>query len=1542
MPIKFRPIDTGGRDYSPIKTREIKTRPIEPKLEDIEGEDYFLPPRHQDPAGIISRTGEVADYEPLSAPAYAGARALSAIIEKPAWALTEGLFRVGRFNMKIMGFDRDVKTIESAKKSPRWVQAIEDLPNRALGWLDRQIDYLSQPEKHGLITPRAESTREKIREAAYQRSIALGIGADIAESAVDLGALLVQMALIKKASPVKAGQIMPTANQLSNTLKHLGRIGLHGVATTTGTGVERAKSGLYRIAYNMTPYITNALGVTEWTAVATDTMLNTFLTSPVYYDSIKRAGGINEESLSVIAPQLVMDIAMAWNTRGLPENRMRAAWAKRENLIAKDYKVPADVAKTMMRTAHGDIDRLIGEGHIRTEPTRAEPAKAGAVRDDVIRPEAIRSDEVRPEVRPEVERSEVYKGMKIERIGDGTAEVYERVGDDSSAFLVRPDESGRDTVEQARNYIDDIRAYEAKTGGYATWGEEDREFRAEVVREEEGIKEPPAEKEEVEIRSRPAVSDEERKLIVPTKKEINEMARGLRDADIAKYDPDADLLNMIDKVVGKVNFAKGTYDIQEEVRDISAYIKRRVGSAKGVDFDVAADMLKMDSNEFLGKLLTYQRPDTKTLGEYREMAEHQFLNDERAQAYLREMREAETAEKRQEAKEKLENRRDTILGRAISEIEKSDLDKEVKERLTTRISEISRVQPGALTRAKIQAYQTEVENMIKGLKLSDHDKFKFVSRIKRANTQKQVISVMKDIRDTAEVYGQQAEKRDIRKKINREIKFTRPIKQGARRVGKYDYSTNKLVEELRGFNRYTQARAQAELDAMPTEGLSQSDLIKARMLSYKANGMKGSVELHRQILKDIQHIKETGAEAKGEADFIMKLQRAERVRELTDLLDKNKTTPKNFRTKVGNMYRLGFSNTYSMLNSMFGREIARKYDPEIKQANKYTDVFYKTEKTVEAVSEILGLEKPHELNFEFARMADDKLTLIDRDGLQTEVSKLELMDIHNSIKNELIRERYYNGFGEEQIKLALQNLTPAEMRAADFLMESLKEYESVLNERAIEITGRDNGRVKNYWPSTAEFIGDLFDDVRQQGETPSAMKGRVKNSKIMPRPVNAWGKFLKHVSEGEHVKHLSREYETLARLFKERAVAKRIKQNYGDKIYNTIMKQIDNISLNKNRESVDAVSELFGVAINNWTKAKTAANPTVFARQLMSVFNYAGDMPSGEWAKGFFNSMKNPKRTFNYMWRNCPYLKARFKMGYSEALARAIEGSSLLKTRGENFSNALTVFGRAGDIAAIIYGGDSYVRYLMKPVSEGGKGMTKAEAFKEFEWATLKGQQSPFSAGGSEFQNSRNPIARLFLSFQNANNQAFRKIVDDTISYYNKEINADQWIKTFTIHGILRSLSYVWAGQLTWEGFKGVGRLVRGEEREGDSLIKDATDEFYINLAVLPVIAVPVLEDLVDYAARLALGKPAYDPINMPMLDDITMAVQKASKKEITLEDYFDMFSVPAEMITGLPLKTIKRYYKHTAVGDNKKTQKTKSRGKATRKSKVRDTKRKR
>ena len=108
------------------------------------------------------------------------------------------------------------------------------------------------------------------------------------------------------------------------------------------------------------------------------------------------------------------------------------------------------------------------------------------------------------------------------------------------------------------------------------------------------------------------------------------------------------------------------------------------------------------------------------------------------------------------------------------------------------------------------------------------------------------------------------------------------------------------------------------------------------------------------------------------------------------------------------------------------------------------------------------------------------------------------------------------------------------------------------------------------------------------------------------------------------------------------------------------------------------------------------------------------------------------------------------------------------------------------------------------------------------------------------------------------------------------------------------------------------------------------------------MIAVPVLEDLVDYAARLALGKPAYDPINMPMLDDITMAVQKARKKEITLEDYFDMFSVPAEMITGLPLKTIKRYYKHTAVGDNKKTQKTKSRGKATRKSKVRDTKRKR
>ena len=70
------------------------------------------------------------------------------------------------------------------------------------------------------------------------------------------------------------------------------------------------------------------------------------------------------------------------------------------------------------------------------------------------------------------------------------------------------------------------------------------------------------------------------------------------------------------------------------------------------------------------------------------------------------------------------------------------------------------------------------------------------------------------------------------------------------------------------------------------------------------------------------------------------------------------------------------------------------------------------------------------------------------------------------------------------------------------------------------------------------------------------------------------------------------------------------------------MDQIENVSLNKTTERMDAVSGVLGKAVNNWVMAKIAVNPGVFAKQLISQINYAENMPTGAWAKDYFKGME--------------------------------------------------------------------------------------------------------------------------------------------------------------------------------------------------------------------------------------------------------------------------------------------------------------------------------
>lgn len=837
----------------------------------------------------------------------------------------------------------------------------------------------------------------------------------------------------------------------------------------------------------------------------------------------------------------------------------------------------------------------------------------------------------------------------------------------------------------------------------------------------------------------------------------------------------------------------------------------------------------------------------------------------------------------------------------------------VTKRETTLLNERIKAVEQGIREGKLQAreeikdIQKQFVEMIEESGLSANDKAKFFRFEKNIQTPEQFQKAIPEIISRIQLLKNTGEKKAIEKQIGRELKYTKPVKEGQRRVGRYDYETNKFFEEIRRINNLGQEEAQAELDAMPAENLTQMDIIKTRMLFLTTNGMSGSLDLHKQVLEDIQLIKQIGEEAKDEADFVKKLQRHRAVEEISESIDKIKGDKDSIITKIENAYRLGFSNIYSMLNSIAGKEVAEKYDPEPKENNREIAIFEKVNETADRIAEMLGVDNFPAVVSAFQDMAVQEFEIVDSEGLKTEINKLGLIDIYNSIKNDVIRDRYFNAFGEEQIQELLNNLTPAEEAVADYLQESVQGYREVLNQRSIEITGRDLGEVINYWPATSEYQQNVTDDIRLQGETPSALKARSQSAYVIPIPKDAWLKFLKHVSQSEHVQHLSREYEMLKRIFQDRKIKNQITNKFGEDVYKTLLAQIDNISLNKQTERLDAISEAWGVMVNNWVKAKVALNPSIFFKQLISVVNYAENMPAGEWSVGFFKGLASPKETFDFMWKNSKgFLEERYNKGYSEALREAIKGASGIEKHKFNWATGLTYLARAGDISAVAYGGYPYVQWQIS------QGKTVEEAFDAFRRATLKSQQSGLSSGLSQYQNSKNSAWRIYLAFKNTANQYLRKQVDAIISYRNEEIPTDKLAKITLIYSVINPLLYALVGYGITKGWKEIGKALFGtKERRRRETDDDLVSSLMIQLAINPFEAVFVLNDISEYVARRVARKNTYGVISTPVIDDISKAFQKIGKKNPTLMDYFEGSGTFAELGTGLPILTGLRIFKN-------------------------------
>ena len=208
--------------------------------------------------------------------------------------------------------------------------------------LDEIYDYYSQPEKNAPVSSIIDPERERRSIEAKKQSFAKGLINDIGEQATDMIQLMTQMSVLFPTAPIAGSLTTETGGALAGGIgrfvQNTGKVGLYSALTTQGTAGERIKNGLMMVANNLTAPIANATGAVGLKAATIDYALNAAVNIEPYWNAIKTAEG-PQDLVYKLLPQIAMDIRGAWNTRGLPENQMKAQ-------IKKQYSM-SDINKNM-------------------------------------------------------------------------------------------------------------------------------------------------------------------------------------------------------------------------------------------------------------------------------------------------------------------------------------------------------------------------------------------------------------------------------------------------------------------------------------------------------------------------------------------------------------------------------------------------------------------------------------------------------------------------------------------------------------------------------------------------------------------------------------------------------------------------------------------------------------------------------------------------------------------------------------------------------------------------------------------------------------------------------------------------------------------------------------------------------------------------------------------------------------------------------------------------------------------------------------------
>lgn len=736
-------------------------------------------------------------------------------------------------------------------------------------------------------------------------------------------------------------------------------------------------------------------------------------------------------------------------------------------------------------------------------------------------------------------------------------------------------------------------------------------------------------------------------------------------------------------------------------------------------------------------------------------------------------------------------------------------------------------------------------------------------------------------------------------------------------------------------------------------------ILKVKFLEYKSNNAKDlNLSATRSLLEDILQLKFEGRRAKNEQDLKKALTRYDYKNNLIEIMDKHRdnniakylarwTAGDTIFTSEGTL-----ANWESLLTGIFDKATAEKYsllkseaDVEVYAHRKSLEFYkkamdiYHLNRSTDGLKNKIRNVWDRALDFDNIQPLADLFRKYDEttypfkqatwnkdtgEFVETtiELNHSQLITLYAWSLNPNLKERLITQFVGEDVpngaeklnELMFSKLSEQDKLFAWAMVDTCDTMYEDTNEVFIRTTGLSLPRVDNYIPSKTERIGsdlDMMHETMLRSTNPSFIKQRKNCSRIKMEPISPLEIILPHINKTARYVVMSEKVNFYNRIFQSPDIKAKIIEIYGkksgEKIHRILLNQLATSTYDNYAKSITVGKNLIDTVASNYITSKIGGNLKVMFSQLTSMVNYCENMPFGMWSKGFADALAHPKKTVDFMFKNCEYLQARLAGNSQNEIISMVTNNSDKFRALRNFCTSNTKY---GDIIAIMFGGKPYVDYLIS------KGMSQEEAFTKFTEDTLRSQQSGHSSATSAWQKkqAQNAITRMIFAFNNTNFQYERKFVDAMANLAKGDISKEEFMKSFLIYKIfnpilftsfLSDLSLLILLQNMFGG---------GDDDPLASFVSNIINAIMLSnwkaYGFLGIIANSIVSAI---SAKVTGGM--YFEEKLPLISDFETSINKLlNGKKLELGDYIEMIAGAGDYSTGVA--TTRLYNATGGLGD--------------------------